>query len=246
MEGGAVPGWLLAARRAVCPLGSKAFSVPLGTCGQIVTHALCSRLTDVEPSADRGGPREPGPPRVARRTPRLPAPAAGLQQPSRYRARHPMRLRTSDDHHKELVGADQRDRRPLGYRRADRPVSQPVSNVGRQRCRDAQAEEPPRQRGNRCLPARRTKHHHRTRVNQPVHRQRDQAARPAHFTMRPHESVSMLIRRHRSNTEYCARSGPPDDPIGRRHRAPPKTNTVVKMISLACAIGRPWASDTNP
>jgi hypothetical protein len=40
------------------------------------------------------------------------------------------RLRTADDRHKQLVGADQRERRPRGHRSADGPVPQAVSHVG--------------------------------------------------------------------------------------------------------------------
>ena len=43
------------------------------------------------------------------------------------------------------------------------------------------------QRGNRRLAARGVKHHHRTRADQAVHRQRDQASSPASLTVRPHQ-----------------------------------------------------------
>jgi hypothetical protein len=36
---------------------------------------------------------------------------------------------------------------------------------------------------------------------------------PARLAVRPHESVGMLIGRHRRYTGYGARGGPPDDPI---------------------------------
>jgi hypothetical protein len=56
------------------------------------------------------------------------------------------RLRTADNQHEQLVGADQGDRRPRGHRRTDGPAPQPMGHVGCERRRDAQAEKPPRQR----------------------------------------------------------------------------------------------------
>jgi Phage integrase family len=50
---------------------------------------------------------------------------------------------------------------------------QAVGNVCRESRRDPNAEKPPRQGRNRHLTARRVKHHHRTGIDQPVHRQRD-------------------------------------------------------------------------
>jgi hypothetical protein len=41
------------------------------------------------------------------------------------------------------------------------------------------------------------------------------------------------------------RGRPPDDPIGRRHRAPPITKVLFRAISLSCPTGRPWSSDTQ-
>ena len=69
-------------------------------------------------------------------------------------------------------------------------------------------------------------------------------ARPARLAVRPHESIGMLIGRHRRYTGYGARGGPPDDPISRHHRVPPRTMVMVRAIEPACAIGRPWSSDT--
>jgi hypothetical protein len=55
------------------------------------------------------------------------------------------------------------------------------------------------QGGSRRLATRRVQHDHRTRVNQPVPRERDQTPRPTRLAVHPHESVSMLVRRHRSH-----------------------------------------------
>lgn len=63
---------------------------------------------------------------------------------ARYAIRY--HLGTADNHHEQFVRADQRHRRPRGHHRANRPVPQPVGHVGRERRRDAKAEEPPRQR----------------------------------------------------------------------------------------------------
>ena len=43
-------------------------------------------------------------------------------------------------------------------------------------------------------------------LDQPVHRQRNQAGRPARLTMRPHQSVSVFVGRHRR--EQTPWSGP--------------------------------------
>ena len=116
-------------------------------------------------------------------------------------------------------------------------MAQAVGDVGRKRRRDAQAKEPPRQRGNRRLAARRVKHHHRTRVDQPVYRKRDHAGRPARLTVRPHEIVGMFVGRHRGyrrNAEHGKRGRPADDPIRAAHRAPPaaSANSVVRAMSI--------------
>jgi hypothetical protein len=61
----------------------------------------------------------------------------------------------ADDHHQEFVGADQHDRRPRGHNRAGKTMTQAVGDVRRQGRRDADAEQPPRQRRNRHLATRR-------------------------------------------------------------------------------------------
>jgi hypothetical protein len=86
-----------------------------------------------------------------------------------------------------------------GHSRANQAVTEAVGDVGCERRRDAQAEQPPRKRGNRRLAARRVKHHHRTRVDQAIQRERNHVGCPARLTVRPHEIVGMLVGRHRSN-----------------------------------------------
>lgn len=54
------------------------------------------------------------------------------------------RLRAPDDHHEQLVGADQGHRWPCSDRTADRAVAQAVRDVRRERGRYAEAEQPPR------------------------------------------------------------------------------------------------------
>lgn len=58
----------------------------------------------------------------------------------------------------------------------------------------AETEEPPRQCGHTDTSPRRVQHHHRTRVDKTIHRQRDEAPGPAPLTMRPRRSPSVLIR----------------------------------------------------
>jgi DNA-binding SARP family transcriptional activator len=81
-----------------------------------------------------------------------------------------------------------------------RTCSEPWQRQQRRR-RDTQAEQPPRKQGNPRLAARGVKHHHRTRVDEAVHRERDQASSPACFTVRPHQVVGMLVGRHRRDAD---------------------------------------------
>jgi hypothetical protein len=91
---------------------------------------------------------------------------------------------------------------------------------------------------------RRVEHHDRSDVDEPVHRQPDRSPRPARLAVGPRESKGMLIGRHRRYTGYGTRGGPPDDPISRHHQVLPRTMVMVRAIGPACAIGRPWSSDT--
>jgi hypothetical protein len=71
-----------------------------------------------------------------------------------------------------------------------------------------QAKQPARQRGNRRLTARGVVHHHRTRVDQAVYRERDQASSPTCPNVRPHQLVGVLIGRlrgHRRDAEHSNR-----------------------------------------
>jgi hypothetical protein len=206
-----------------------------GRCGEVVPQSLCTGLADVQLSADRTHRRNS----VCREFHCVQRGRLFLQRvrvTSGFRRVVCLLLRTADDHHEEFVRAHQRDRRPRGHSRADRPMTQAVGDVSRERRRYPQAEQPTCQRGNRCLPTGRVKHHHRTRVNQPVHRERHQSAGPADLTMRPHERVSVFIRRdrgHRRNAEHRACSRPSDDPICAAHRAPPPVSvkSVVRAMS---------------
>lgn len=116
-------------------------------------------------------------------------------------------------------------------------MAQAVGNVRREGRRDANAEQPLRQSRDRHLAARRVKQHHRTGIDQPVHRERDQASRPASLAIRPHQRVSVPIGRDRSDRHHAdhrARSRSPDDPICPGHRTPPAAslNSVVRAISI--------------
>jgi hypothetical protein len=100
---------------------------------------------------------------------------------------------------KELVGADQRDRRPSRHCRPDRPVSQAMCHVHPESRRDAQAKQPPRQYRHSNAAPRRIEHHHRTRIDQPVHGQRDETSSSVTLTVLPDESARMLVRYDRSD-----------------------------------------------
>ena len=101
---------------------------------------------------------------------------------------------------------------------------------------NAQPEEPARQRGHPNTPPRRVQHDHRTRIDEPVHRERHQPPRPSCLTVRPYQRVRVLIRRHRSDgrdPDHRTRGRPPDDPVSRGHRAPPSSaNSQVKRHEL--------------
>jgi hypothetical protein len=87
-------------------------------------------------------------------------------------------------------------------------MPQAVGNVRRQDRRDANAEQPPRQSRDRHLAARRTKQHHRTGIDQPVHRERNQASRSASLTVHPYQRVSVLTGRDRSDRRHTPTTAP--------------------------------------
>jgi len=118
---------------------------------------------------------------------------------------------TADDRHAQLIGPDQGDRRSRRHGGAGRAVAEPVRHVGRQRRRDAQVGQPPRQRRNRRLAARRVGQHHRAGADRPVHRRRHQPAYPPRLPRAPAPG-------HRR-----ARRTPPRRPPRRRPRPPPWT-----------------------
>jgi len=108
--------------------------------------------------------------------------------------------------------------------------------------RDAQAGQPPRQRRNAHLAARRAEQHHRAGVDQPVHRQRHQPAYPARLAVRPHQGIGVFVGRdrgHRRDADHGARSRPPDN-LAAGHRAPPaasKKNSEVRRHWYFGALG---------
>lgn len=189
-----------------------------------------------------GHARPPARPRM----PGRPWPAADQCPPAGQVSRAPLpgsrHLGQAGDHHEQLVAADQRDRQPCRHSGTDQAVTQAMGHSGRERCRDAQTQQPPRQGRHRHLAARRVEQHHRAGAG-PPYRQRNQPGCPARLAVRPHKSIGMFVRRDRSDTDHDPRGGPPDDPIGCCHLAPPSTKAVVSAISLACPIGRPCSSD---
>jgi hypothetical protein len=86
-----------------------------------------------------------------------------------------------------------------------------------------------------------SQHHHRTRTDQPVHRQGDQAPGPAGLAVRPYQRIRVLVRHHRrdsSDAEHSQRRRPPDNPICRIHRTPTSSsgNSVVSSHGLFGAV----------
>jgi hypothetical protein len=214
-------------------------------------RTLCARLPNVEPGADHADRGHPPSRYLTRELLSSPHPqpaiarSARCSRSGRPASREPAR---ADDHHEQLIRTDQRDRGPRRHNRTRRPMAEAVRNVGRERRGNPQAQQPPRQRRNPHLPPRRVEHHHRAGVDQPVHRQRHQPARPPRLAVRPDQGTGVLVGRDRSNsrdTDHRPRGRPPNDPIGRRHRTPPSTNALVSAISRECANGRPWSSDTS-
>jgi WD40 repeat protein len=197
----------------------------------------CARLPDMKPRPDsphRGN--AVGREVIGERLRGLPLERSGIRHRGHNHRLRPC-LSTADDHHEQLIGPDQRHGRPRGHRSTHQTMAQAVRHAGRQRRCDTQAEQPPRQPRNRRLPARRVQHHHRTGIDQPVHCERHQAGCPAHLTVRPHQVIGMLIRRHRGHrgdAHHGPGGRPPDDPVRRHHRAPPSSANSVVNRGTAC------------
>jgi hypothetical protein len=74
-------------------------------------------------------------------------------------------------------------------------------------------------------------------VDQPVHREQDQAGSPTRLTVRPHEIVGVFAgshRSHRRDAEDGNRGRPPNDAICPTHRAPREetVNSEVRAMSI--------------
>ena len=94
--------------------------------GEVVPQPLCPGLTDAEFGADRRIARTEGHPvRRELSVEQLSRPLLQRVAIARALGRRIRRnLGTTDDHHEELIGADQRDRRPRSHRRlSDRDPS---------------------------------------------------------------------------------------------------------------------------
>jgi len=121
--------------------------------GQVCAHPLRTRLPDMQPGADRTH-RGHAPCRdLSRkflRSLRLKRvnsrPASGRAARCSRGSRH---LSRADDHHEELVRADQRECPPRRHRGTDQAMPQAMGHVGREGHRDTQAKELPRQPGHR-------------------------------------------------------------------------------------------------
>jgi len=109
---------------------------------QVRADPLHAWLPDVQPGADHADRRHPPGRYLTRellsslRLQRIAASSAGSSRAGRRTHR---RLSGVDDHHEQLVRADQRDRKPRGHNSARQPMAEAVCHVGRERRRDAQA-----------------------------------------------------------------------------------------------------------
>ncbi len=116
----------------------------------MVSQPLCPGLADMELGPDGAHRGDP----VHRQLPgeQLSRP---LLQRIRVKPGPGCRVRrnlgTADNHHEQLVRADQRNCGPRRHPCADQAMSQAVHDIGRERRRDAQAEQPPRERGTGVL-----------------------------------------------------------------------------------------------
>jgi len=112
--------------------------------GQVCAYPPGTRLPHMQPGADRAHRRHASgrePDRECLRSLTLQRIGIGhaLRRPAH--GWHGSRcLGRADDHHEQLVRADQRDRRPRGHRRARQAVPETVGDIRRQRRRDAQPE----------------------------------------------------------------------------------------------------------
>ena len=108
--------------------------------GQVCAYPPGTRLPHMQPGADRAHRRHASgrePDRECLRSLTLQRIGIGhaLRRPAH--GWHGSRcLGRADDHHEQLVRADQRDRRPRGHRRARQAVPETVGDIRRQRRRD--------------------------------------------------------------------------------------------------------------
>jgi hypothetical protein len=188
---------------------------------QVRADPLRAWLPNMEPGADHADRGHPPRRHLTRERLSSPHPQPAIARSARWSrsgrraSREPAR---ADDHHEQLLRTDQRDRRPRSHDRTRGPMAKAVRDAGRERGGDPHARQPPRQRRNPHLPPRRVEHHHRAGVDQPIHRQRHQPARPPRLAVRPDQGTGVLVGRNRSDsrdTDYRPRGRPPNDPIGR-------------------------------
>ena len=89
---------------------------------------------------------------------------------------------------------------------------------------------------------RRIQHHHRTRINETVHREGNKATRLARLNVYPDQSARVLERHNRSDHCYAQhgnRRRPPGMPTGRVHRTSPLTseNSAISRDGFFGAVG---------
>jgi hypothetical protein len=190
---------------------------------QVGAYPMGSRLPPHAAGRGSRAPRGRARPQALPPEPPRPAPAAD-QHPACTQAPcvGPTRFPDStNDHHEQLVRADQASVAHAATAAPIRSRPRPWATFG--------VAVMPRPSSHRASAGTGTfqyavQYDHRTRVDQPVYRQRDQAGRPARLTMCSHGIKGVLIRRDRSNrsdTDDSPRSRPPDDPsaaITRHHQ----------------------------
>jgi hypothetical protein len=152
------------------------------------------------------------------------------------------RLSASVDDHAQLVRSDQRNGGPRAHRSTDQSMTQAVRDVRREGRGNSQTEQPPGERWNRQISARRVEHHHRTGVDQTVHSQRNETSREASLTVRRHKIARVLAGDDSRNADHGPGSGPPNQQIRRAHHAP----TTLSVKSVVRAMGVVYVSCESP
>ena len=155
---------LLALQSSACPATSGSLtSLPASwsrsrtlhpshsSCREVVPQPLCPWLADVKLSTDRPNRGNALRCEVSREHQDGVVPERIVHdRVGACTSRDRRHLVPADDHHQQFVRSHERDSRPRTYNRAENALAQAVGDVRRERCDDAQREQPPRQPGTRA------------------------------------------------------------------------------------------------